>query len=1107
MKTFLFSILLLLSGLAHAQLEIDETLTPAELVEDILVDPSVVPFNITFNGGSASVLSLQASRFWTNFNPTNLGLDQGVILATGRTIVAKGPNNLSNADLGAPDAACCDTDLQILSGSTWVATAAILEFDFVATGEELNFDFVFGSEEYPEYVGDSYNDSFGFFLSGPGLSGPYSNDAVNIALIPGTTTGVSINTVNNGNSNNGPCNNCDYYVNNGTGGTPAINADIQYDGFTTVLKAISPLICGETYHIKLAIANIGDGGYDSAVFLKNFTIAPLVLVDDLNLPENTSVCFGQTVTIHSGLTPGTNLLEWKKDGITLPDTTPSISVTEGGNYSLTVSTSAGCQLAYDEILIGYLPEIPVEQPENLALCSPTAAPFVFSTINQTDAILNGLDPDEYLITYYDSSYQDALDGVAAGSLTGAELDNYTLSGTSATIWVRIQENFLGSSDCFTVRAFTLHASQAPSGTISYPASPFCSAVATAQAPEATITGGGAYSASPAGLSIDSATGTVNPSLSTVGAYTVSYTIPATDSCPEFSASATVVINPAPGAPGVTSPVTYCQDAVAAPLTATGANLLWYTSPTGGSGSATAPVPDTATPGSTSYYVSQSNTGCESQRALIAVTIIAVPQPPIAPTPLGYCQGDPSGPLTATGANLLWYTAPSGGTGAAAAPTPDTSAAGVFYYYVSQSANGCESPRFVIEVNISAPPPAPTVISPVFYCRDDNAQPLTATGTNLLWYASATGGAGASAPPVPDTSTVGSTIYYVSQSSSGCEGPRAAITVNVTDTPTAPTVISPLEYCQGESADALTASGISLLWYTAPGSGAGTATAPVPDTDTAGTFYYYVSQSSGSCESERSRITVTVHPLPDAVLPSSGTICIDSETGLLLSPFTLDTGLSAATYDFEWFSVNGSAYTLLAGAVQASYTATLPGAYGVRVTNTATGCASEIVTSWVTAASPPLDIQISTSGYFSNPQSIVIEVIPQGLYEYQIDDGPFQPGNSFSGIAPGYHTVRVRNDCGELEGEALLIDYPKFFTPNGDGFNDTWNIRGLYEQRDSYINIFDRYGKLITSVRPSGVGWDGTYNGERLPATDYWFVVRYKENNADKEFKAHFSLIR
>lgn len=155
---------------------------------------------------------------------------------------------------------------------------------------------------------------------------------------------------------------------------------------------------------------------------------------------------------------------------------------------------------------------------------------------------------------------------------------------------------------------------------------------------------------------------------------------------------------------------------------------------------------------------------------------------------------------------------------------------------------------------------PTVTSPVSYCQGATATALTATGTALKWYTVATGGTASTTAPTPATTTVGSTTYYVSQTLNSVESARASIVVNVTATPSAPTVVSPVTYTQGATATALTATGTALKWYTAATGGTGSSTAPTPSTTTAGTTSYYVSQTVSTCESPRAEIKVTVNPL-------------------------------------------------------------------------------------------------------------------------------------------------------------------------------------------------------------------------------------------------------
>lgn len=357
-------------------------------------------------------------------------------------------------------------------------------------------------------------------------------------------------------------------------------------------------------------------------------------------------------------------------------------------------------------------------------------------------------------------------------------------------------------------------------------------------------------------------GAPTPSTTTVGSTTY-YVAQTTTGCQGPRAAIVVNVVAILPAPTVVTPVVYCQNATALALTATpnpGATLIWYTVPTGGTALPGAPTPSTATPGSTSYYVSQNNTGsCEGPRATIVVTVNALPAAPIAPSPVNYCQNATAVPLTATGTGLLWYTVPTGGTALPGAPTPSTATGGTTTYYVSQTAISCEGPRTPVVVNVTATPALPTVVTPVTYCRGATPSQLTATGTSLLWYSGPTGGVGSSTAPTPSTTNAGTTIYYVSQSTGTCEGPRAAISVVVNPTPAAPVVVSPLTYCQNATAPALTATGTGLLWYTAATGGAGSSTAPVPSTSASGSTTYYVSQTTGTCEGPRAAIVVNVAP--------------------------------------------------------------------------------------------------------------------------------------------------------------------------------------------------------------------------------------------------------
>jgi hypothetical protein len=250
--SLLFAFILLSSTLVRAQvLEVTSETTPENMVE-ILIGSGLSYNNVVYTGGGMS-----RGNFWGG--PGNIGVSNGIILTSGHVTVAPGPNNSGGAGFDSNQPG--DPDLNTIAGvSTY--DACVLEFDFVPEYNYVWFDYVFCSEEYHEYV-NQFNDAFGFFISGPGISGPYSNNSNNIALIPLTSTPVSINTVNCGNPYNcaQSCTNCQFFVNNNQGFT-------QYDAFTTVLTAWAEVEPMQTYHIKLAIGDGIDHAFDSGVFLQ-----------------------------------------------------------------------------------------------------------------------------------------------------------------------------------------------------------------------------------------------------------------------------------------------------------------------------------------------------------------------------------------------------------------------------------------------------------------------------------------------------------------------------------------------------------------------------------------------------------------------------------------------------------------------------------------------------------------------------------------------------------------------------------------------------------------------------------------------------------------------
>jgi gliding motility-associated-like protein len=185
----------------------------------------------------------------------------------------------------------------------------------------------------------------------------------------------------------------------------------------------------------------------------------------------------------------------------------------------------------------------------------------------------------------------------------------------------------------------------------------------------------------------------------------------------------------------------------------------------------------------------------------------------------------------------------------------------------------------------------------------------------------------------------------------------------------------------------------------------------------------------------------------------------------------------------------------------------PGTYSVTVTDP-NGCSNSrsIVVSPSNIATID-NIEIVDA---SNNNTITVLVSGEGDYEYSLDNinGPYQDENFFNGVSVGFHNVYVKdkNDCGISEELVSVIGFPKFFTPNNDGQNDTWQIKGVNQQFQpkTIIYIFNRHGKLLAQIDPLGAGWNGTYNGNPLPSDDYWFSVELQDGRV---FKNHFTLKR
>ncbi len=489
----------------------------------------------------------------------------------------------------------------------------------------------------------------------------------------------------------------------------------------------------------------------------------------------------------------------------------------------------------------------------------------------------------------------------------------------------------------------------------------------------------------------------------------------------------------------------------------------------------------------------------------------------------------------TGTTYLWNVVQTNVTGALAG-SGDTivqtlkiaveNKSGEAVYSITPTANGCPGLPILATVTVN---PIPDVIanpSPVTVCSGERTAIVLSSkvaGTTFSWTTEPLAVIGSSSDTgstiaqalVTNSVIPGTVDYTITPTAATCVGLPITVTVTVNPTPevfgSAGTII-----CSGESTNIILSPkilGTDFTWTVVQdgvtgaedGGGSNTIDQVLEAGTTVGTAAYTITPILNGCKGNPITIVITVNPSPKPVL-EDGIICVQEATGTTYKNYLLDTGLSDSLYDFNWFKES----VKISGASASTYEAKTEGLYSVIATNTITSCVSQEVYATVIPNYPGLSLTATVTDAFTPEATISVDVLGgTGPFLYRLDDGPLQSSNVFVGVSSGVHKVWVEDGqgCTNLSREVTVIDYPRYFTPNGDGFNDSWNVVGLNDQPEAKIYIFDRYGKLLKQISTIGEGWNGTFNGYELPGSDYWFTIEYLENNVTKLFKAHFSLKR
>lgn len=974
---------------------------------------------------------------------TNVGFSSGVIMATGDINVAPGPNDQNGA--GGGGAGGGDGDLATIASGP-MFDVAVIEFDFTPTQTPLTFDYVFASEEYCEYVNTAFNDVFGFFISGPGIAGTQ-----NLAVIPMTNTPITINTVNHVTNSglyvhNTPAglDNCE---NGGVSGTlpPAIPAtgpatqELQYDGFTRKMTAVAQVIPCSTYHIKLAIADVGDGLYDSAVFLKagsfsgggNASIDWLVdgqsdvdevvegcgtvqiLVDRLgaNTTAPLPVSFTITGTATSGADfspiPATIIIPAGQDQVLFPVNIVNDLIAEGAEtIILTLNSPCSC-LHPQEILtiLDYNQMVPA--PDTVTICGPSGTATVGVNME------GGVEPYTY---QWSNGMTDQNITVFASNNT-----NYTVTITDAC----------GKTKTAVARVIL---TPAPLAQLLPPAPQLC----------------------PGG------TGTINVNLSGHGPFEITYSInggvqnpisgitqipyPLTINAPGLYQLVSVIDSfgcpgTTAGAVNVTVSTLALSGVVSNATCSTSNNGSINTTVSGGQGpfhyhwAGPSNIGDVADPVNIlpgNYTVTiTDNIGCTNTQAF---TLVSPPVLALSSTMQGvncYMPNGGSIDLTVSGGTPNYtYLWSNGST----LQDPVNLANGVYTVTVSDM-NGCTQTNSASVPGNFTPPLAAASVSQQLTCAVssiplDGAGSSSGQGFGYHWTANPGNILSGNNTLAPVINQGGTYTLVVMDSTNGCTA-TASVVVTPNNTP-------PLAFAGSDALltcvvhqDTLNGSGSSsgnnfLYHWTASGGGnilSGDSTL-TPVVNANGLYTLTVTNTANGCTSTDQAIVGTNTAPPTAVVAPGGQITCTAPA-VQLNGGGSSTG---ASFIYSWSSSSGGGISQ--GGNTLTPTVTSAGTYTLLVTNAVNGCTATAATTVTTNANVPTAIAapqgIITCSVLTVPVNGTGSSSGPGFnYQWNTTNGQIVNGQGTLSITaglPGTYTLIVTNTANNCTASYnVLVD--------------------------------------------------------------------------------------
>ncbi len=942
-------------------------------------------------------------------------IDEGIILTTGIASSAMGPNTTEGkSDLMIAGAS--DPDLSLISGQN-MNDAAVLEFDFIPAGNTMEFKYTFSSEEYQEYINSSFNDAFGFFLSGPGINGTYQNNAVNIAVLPNGDP-VTINTIHPAGTNiagqSFSAQNEEYYENN-----PQSSPTFQFDGGTVVLTATYAVTPCQTYHIKLCVADAYDQEFDGAVFLaaKSFNSENVILTNYGNAIEGLNNIFegcndkfriersnpdlSQSVDLDLVLSgTATNGVDIQTTGnqpfpnhVTIPAYSsyidiPYFAVADGtpdNGETFTIKIATSCPCATNVVYV----EKTLNIYENFAINSiATTDALCYNQSNGTITVNTSGGTGNF-----EFSKNNGLNWQRSNVFSGLPAGTYT-------ILVRdpgsCYETISGTAVIGNPTAIIANAGSAVT---------MCSGQST----QLNGSGGALYTWSPAtGLSATNISNPVaSPATSTV------YTLTATNAsglCPSVS-NVTVTVNPSPVVTISQLNLEICKGN-STTLTAGGGNTyLWNPG-----GATTAAI--IVSPVTTSNYtvIAFAANGCSDAKT----AVVTVNDSPALFNVTGggsFCAGGSGIAVGLSGSQIgVNYQLKLNGANTGSAIAGNGSAfsfgnqtlAGTYTVEASMVSTSCNvsmSGNAIIAINsVPNAPIAGAITQPT--CSDATGSVILNSLPTGNWIINpgAIAGSGSS---FTISGLAAGTYAYTVTNATGCTSLASAnITINTQPvTPSAPVLISAVQ------PTCFVATGSKVLgnlpagnWILNPGAIAGTGISYTLTSLAPGTYAYTVTNAAG-CTSLPSLTFIILPQPPTPSAPVVGTItqptCAVSTGSVVLN------NLPSGNWTINPGAITGS-------GISTTVSGLTPGTYTFTVTN-ASGCTSSASTNIdIIAAIPSTPV----TGTITQPTcsvatgSIVLCGLPSG--NWTINPGAIAgtgPSYTLSGLAAGTYSFTVTNTSG------------------------------------------------------------------------------------------------